>query len=144
MKDPRIKYLIFKRNGQTCLKVNGGVIKVDDKSKKFWDKRTVEVSLKGRWVRVFDDQPVRIEIDDWTILRPDTKYGKQEAIKTVDGKFFSVSSVYVTDLLADLVGRHVVFDFIRHDSKPDSSQTWGELDNVTFLDDSEESENQAK
>lgn len=122
--------------GQTCLKVNGGVIKMDDKSKKFWDKRSTEIATKGRWIRIIDDNPVNVEIDDWTIHRPDTKYGKQEALKTVNGRYFSVSSMYVTELLRDLVGRHVTFDFIRHDSVPDSSQAWGELDNVTFLDDS--------
>ena len=112
---------------------------LDDQSQKFWGKRSTEISTKGRWFRIFDDQPVRIEIDDWTRHRPDTKYGKQSAIKSVSGKYFSVEAMYITDLLRDLVGRHVLFDFIRHDSEPDSSQTWGELDNVTFLDDLPES-----
>lgn len=134
------KYNIFEVSGQTRLKVNGGVIKMDEKSKKFWTKRSTEIASKGRWIRMLDNSPISIEIDDWTIHRPDTKYGKQEAIRTVDGKYFSVSSMYITNLLRDIVGRHVRFDFIRHDSKPDSSQTWGEIDNVTFLDDAPEEE----
>ena len=136
----RRKVPVFQVVGQYQLTIKGGKITMDEKSKKFWDKRTTETSVKGRWLRIFDDSPVRVEIDDWTIHRPDTKYGKQEAIKTVDGKYFSVASMYVTELLRDLVGRHVVFDFIRHDSTPDSSQTWGELDNVSILDESEEPE----
>lgn len=134
MKKPKARYTVFQVSGQSCLKVHGGEIVMDEKSTKFWDKRSTEVSLKGRWIRVFDDTPVRIEIDDWTIHRPDTKFGKQEAIKTVDGKFFSVAAMYITDLLKELVDRHVKFVFIRHDSKPDSSQAWGELDEVAFLD----------
>lgn len=107
---------------------------MDEKSKKFWDLVATEKSTKGRWLRFVDEIEYNIEIDDWTIHRPDTKYGKQEAIKTQNGKFLGVSANYLQDLLKEYVGRHIRFRFVRHDSKPDSSQTWGEISEVFIKD----------
>ncbi|GAI12084.1 unnamed protein product [marine sediment metagenome] len=107
---------------------------MDEKSKKFWDLVEKETSTKGRWLRFVDEIEYVVEIDDWTIHKPDTKYGKQEAIKTVNGKFLGVSAVYIQNLLKKYVGKHIRFTFIRHDSKPDSSQTWGEVTNILIKD----------
>ncbi|MBA7686724.1 hypothetical protein ES703_95178 [subsurface metagenome] len=106
---------------------------MDEKSKKFWALAEKETS-KGKWLRFYDEIEYVIEIDDWTIHRPDTKYGKQDAIKTANGKFLGVSAVYIQNLLKKYVGEHIRFKFIRHDSKPDSSQTWAEITGVEIKD----------
>jgi hypothetical protein len=107
---------------------------MDDKSAKFWNLVNKEAAVKGRWLRFYDEIEYIIEIDDWTIHRPDTKYGKQEAIKTVNGKFLGVSAIYIQVLLKDYIGKHIRFTFIRHDSKPDSSATWGSMTNILIKD----------
>lgn len=106
---------------------------LDERSIEFWNKRQ-EQSTKGRWVRIVDEVPVTLEVDDWTIHRPDSKYGKNESIKTVDGRYFPVSAKYVTMLLKDLLHQHVTFTFTRFNSKPDSSQTYGIIDDIIFHD----------
>ncbi len=107
---------------------------MDEKSKKFWDLVAKESATKGRWLRFVDEIEYVIEIDDWTIHRPDTKYGKQDAVKTTTGKFLGVSAIYIQNLLKQYVGMHIRFTFVRHDSKPDSSATWGSMTNLLIKD----------
>ena len=89
----------------------------------------------GSWINIVDGIKVDLEIDDWTIHRPDSKFGRNEAIKTVSGKYFPVSAKYLARLFNeyDMIGKHVKFEFTRYNSQPNPRDTYGKIENVQFL-----------
>ncbi|GAH25485.1 unnamed protein product [marine sediment metagenome] len=105
---------------------------MDTESQEFWMKQSQH---NGNWVNIVDGIPVKMEIDDWTIHRPDSSYGKNAAIKTVSGKYFPVSAKYLTKLFNefDMIDKHVEFSFTRYNSNPNPRDTHGKIENVVFL-----------
>lgn len=96
------------------------------KSKKFWLEAS-EGTTKNRWVNFVDDVPQIIEIEDWNIVQCDSPWGKKPAIVCKDGKYLKMESQRLKFCLSGYVGKYAKVEIIRHDSTPNSQNTWYEV-----------------
>ena len=88
----------------------------------------------GKWIKLIDNMPQVIEINDWTLIRPSTVNGLVPCFKTKDGRYFPVTAKYVVKLLDEhkLIGKHVKFTITRF-NKDDKDKVYALLDDISFL-----------
>ncbi len=102
------------------------VMELDAKSKKLWGLAG-EKSKKHRYINFEDDVLQTVEIKDWNIHLYDTPWGKKPAVTCECGRLLKVESQRLMWELEEFVTKHVKLDITRHDSKPNSQNTWYEV-----------------
>ena len=89
---------------------------------------------KGKWIKLIDNMPQVIEIDDWQVYRPTTVNGSVPCFKTLDGRFFPITAKYIVKLLSEhkLIGQHVKFSITRY-NKDNKDLVYAELQDISIL-----------